>query len=141
MGLVGRGGFEPPTNGLRVASGVRQTHARSAALHGDDAGLSQIRLVLGDNTCANPRLIKIAKIDKAHDSGMGSTERNRKLAEILVERHEYLAVPRRMGENLVVTGSVLQSPTHSTSCPTRSSSAFAPGQMQLSSRSFRLPRR
>lgn len=70
--------------------------------------------MLGDNTCANPRLIKIAKIDQAHDSGMGSAEGNRELAEILVQRYQYLAVPRRMGKNLVVAwiGTPVPHPLH-----------------------------
>lgn len=94
-----------PTVGFRslfVASGIRQTHARSTALHGHDGGLLQIRLVLGDNASANRRLIQIAEIDEPDDTGMGSAERNRELAEILVERYQYLAVLRRMGKNLVV---------------------------------------
>jgi hypothetical protein len=70
--------------------------------------------VFSDDTSANRRLLQVAKIDEPDDSGMGSTEGDGEPAEILVERYQYFAVLRCMGENLVVAwvGAPVPDPLH-----------------------------
>ena len=70
--------------------------------------------MLGEDTSADRRLLQIAKIDEPDDSGMGSAEGDRELAEILVEGYEYLAILRCVGEDLVVAwiGAPVPDPLH-----------------------------
>ena len=70
--------------------------------------------MLSNDTSANRRLLQIAKINEPHDSSMNGTEDDRKLAEILVERNEHLAVVRCMHEDLVVAwiGAPVPNPLH-----------------------------
>ena len=99
---------------MRVASRFRQTNTSATALHRYDGSLRQLRPALGDDTSADRRLFQITEVDESDDSGMGSAEGDRKLAEILVERYEHLAVLRCVGENLVVAwvGAPIPDPLH-----------------------------
>lgn len=76
--------------------------------------MCQVRLTLSDDTSANWRLLQVAKIDEPDDSGVSSAQSDRELAEILVERYEYSAVLRCMGEDLVVAwvGAPVSDPFH-----------------------------
>lgn len=92
----------PLPRSLRIAC-VRQTDANPTAFHGYDSPLRQVRLALGDDTSAYSGLLQITKIDEPDDSRVGRTEGNRKLAEILVERDQYLPVSCRVGKDFVVS--------------------------------------
>ena len=78
--------------------------------------------MLSDGTSANWRLLQVAEIDQSDESGVGSAERNRKLAEIFVESYQDLAVLRCVGEDLIVAwiGAPVPYPLH-----------FVPGRLQL----------
>jgi hypothetical protein len=61
-----------------------------------------MRFVLGDDASADRSLLEIPEINEPHDSRMASAQSNCKLTEILVERNDYLAVLRGMGEDLSI---------------------------------------
>lgn len=100
--------------GLRIAPRVRQSDASPAALHRHDGALRQVRLMFSDGVGANGRLLQVAKIHEPDDSCVCSSESYRELAEVLVERYEYLAVAGCVGEDFVVAwvGAPVSDPLH-----------------------------
>lgn len=82
---------------------MRQTDPDPAAFDSYDCTPGQVAFVLSNNARTNWGLLEVAKVDEADDSGVDGSEGNRKLAEILVERHQHLTALCSVGKNLVVT--------------------------------------
>lgn len=101
---------------------IRQADSGPSAFHGHYGASRQFRVVLSDGTSAHRSLLKITKIDKPDDSGMGGAECDGEFAEILVKRYQHLAVLRRMPKNLFVAR---------VSTPVADPLDFVPGPLQL----------